>query len=163
MTSGAGLVRAPGAVSRRSADGVSRRSADAAVRRGPGAGLRRAALILVGLLLVAACGQADGPDDLATWLRDECRKGVGFYECDADPTTVAGRMSRKFDVEAQDRIDTGGKTYLRFSESMVAVHPQAGGSRVYLDPYEVGYERWHSDVSPYWGPDNRGGGPGEGK
>lgn len=125
--------------------------------------LRRAALVLVGFLLLTACGQGDSPDDLAGWLRDECRSNGGVYECDADPAGVAGRMSRTFDIEPQDRIDTGGRTYFRFSESMVAIHPQSAGSRVYLDPYETGYERWHSDVSPYWGPENRGGGPGEGK
>jgi len=125
--------------------------------------LRPAALLVVGLFLVAACGRADAPGNLAGWLREECRDVTGFYECADDPSAVSRKMAATFDVEAQDRVDTDGRTYFRFSESMVAIHPASTGSRVYLDDYERGYQRWRSDVSPYWGPENRGGGPGEGK
>ena len=72
---------------------------------------------------------------------------------------------------AEEVVDPGG-TFLRYSDDIVAVTPDAdGGSTVYLDDEERGYNRWFPYVVGFWGiggsggpvGGTRGGGPGAGK
>ena len=72
---------------------------------------------------------------------------------------------------AEEVVDTGG-TFLRYSDDIVAVTPRAeGGSTVYLDDEDRGYNRWFPYVVGFWGlggsggpvGGTRGGGPGTGK
>jgi hypothetical protein len=72
---------------------------------------------------------------------------------------------------AEEVVDPGG-TFLRYSDDIVAVTPRAeGGSTVYLDDEDRGYDRWFPYVVGFWGfggsggpvGGTRGGGPGAGK
>ena len=72
---------------------------------------------------------------------------------------------------AEELTDPGG-TFLRYSDDIVAVTPRAeGGSTVYLDDEDRGYNRWFPYVVGFWGfggsggpiGGTRGGGPGTGK
>ena len=72
---------------------------------------------------------------------------------------------------AEQVVDPGG-TFLRYSDDIVAVTPRAeGGSTVYLDDEDRGYNRWFPYVVGFWGfggsggpvGGTRGGGPGAGK
>lgn len=72
---------------------------------------------------------------------------------------------------AQEIVDPGG-TFLRYQDLVVAVTPAAeGGSTIYLDDEERGYNRWFPYVVGFWGfggsggpvGGTRGGGPGAGK
>lgn len=72
---------------------------------------------------------------------------------------------------AERLVDPGG-TFLRYSDDIVAVTPRAeGGSTVYLDDEDRGYDRWFPYVVGFWGfggsggpvGSTRGGGPGAGK
>ena len=72
---------------------------------------------------------------------------------------------------AEELVDPGG-TFLRYSDDIVAVTPRAeGGSTVYLDDEDRGYNRWFVYVGGFWGfggsggsgGGTRGGGPGAGK
>jgi hypothetical protein len=68
-------------------------------------------------------------------------------------------------------VDAGG-TFLRYSDDIVAVTPDPdGGSTLYLDDEDRGYDRWFPYVVGFWGVGGsggpiggtRGGGPGTGK
>ncbi len=72
---------------------------------------------------------------------------------------------------AETLVDPGG-TFLRYKGDIVAVTPRAeGGSTVYLDDEERGYNHWFPYVVGFWGfggtggsiGGTRGGGPGTGK
>ncbi len=69
---------------------------------------------------------------------------------------------------AEELVDPGG-TFLRYSDDIVAVTPRAeGGSTIYLDDEDRGYNRWFVYVGGFWGVGSpvgatRGGGPGAGK
>ncbi len=72
---------------------------------------------------------------------------------------------------AEELTDPGG-TFLRYADDIVAVTPRAeGGSTVYLDDEDRGYNRWFPYVVGFWGfgggggpiGSTRGGGPGAGK
>ena len=72
---------------------------------------------------------------------------------------------------AEELVDPGG-TFLRYSDDIVAVTPRAeGGSTIYLDDEDRGYNRWFPYVVGFWGfggsggpvGGTRGGGPGAGK
>ena len=72
---------------------------------------------------------------------------------------------------AEELVDPGG-TFLRYSDDIVAVTPDPdGGSTVFLDDEERGYNRWFPYVVGFWGfggsggpvGGTRGGGPGDGK
>ena len=72
---------------------------------------------------------------------------------------------------AEEVVDPGG-TFLRYSDDIVAVTPDPqGGSTIYLDDEDRGYNRWFPYVVGFWGTGGsggpiggaRGGGPGAGK
>ncbi len=71
-----------------------------------------------------------------------------------------------------ERLNDPGGTFLRYSDDIVAVTPRAeGGSTIYLDDEDRGYNRWFPYVVGFWGSGGsggpiggtRGGGPGAGK
>ena len=71
-----------------------------------------------------------------------------------------------------EQLDDPGGTFLRYADDIVAVTPRSeGGSTVYLDDEDRGYDRWFPYVVGFWGfggsggpvGGTRGGGPGAGK
>ena len=87
-----------------------------------------------------------------------------------DVTTTAADISAAW-KPAERLVDPGG-TFLRYADDIVAVTPRAeGGSTVYLDDEDRGYDRWFPYVVGFWGfggsggpvGGTRGGGPGAGK
>jgi hypothetical protein len=83
---------------------------------------------------------------------------------------TAGDIRRAW-KPAEQLVDPGG-TFLRYSDDIVAVTPDPdGGSTVFLDDEERGYDRWFPYVVGFWGfggsggpvGGTRGGGPGAGK
>jgi hypothetical protein len=88
-----------------------------------------------------------------------------------DPVSETAASIRAAWTPAEEVVDPGG-TFLRYSDDIVAVTPDAsGGSTVYLDDEERGYNRWFPYVVGFWGVGGsggpiggtRGGGPGAGK
>ncbi len=70
---------------------------------------------------------------------------------------------------AQRHVDASGY-FLRYRDTIVAVTPvEPGGSRVFVDDEDRGYQRWYPHIGGYWGTYSgpaegfRGGGPGGGK
>lgn len=69
-----------------------------------------------------------------------------------------------------DTLVEPSRYFLRYPDDIVAVTPAGGGSRIYLDDEDEGYQRWAPIIVPIWGgpfrrPGGgfRGGGPGLGK
>ncbi len=69
-----------------------------------------------------------------------------------------------------DALVEPNRYFLRYSDDIVAITPRNGGSTIYLDDEERGYQRWYPVIVPIWGgpfrsPGGlfRGGGPGSGK
>ncbi|UGY93928.1 DUF4247 domain-containing protein [Streptomyces gobiensis] len=123
-------------------------------------------------LLVTACGNSYNsvPRD---WISKKYPSS-GFREYRADnqpPYSVADAINSH--SKARDRISRGGKVFLRYRDDIVAVSPhvslQGTGSRIEIESYSRGYQRWRSDVGRQWPSSNnsgggfRGGGPGSGK
>ena len=88
----------------------------------------------------------------------------------APVTRTAADIKRAW-KPAQEVVDPGG-TFLRYQDLVVAVTPRAeGGSTIFLDDEERGYNRWFPYVVGFWGfggsggpiGGTRGGGPGAGK
>lgn len=89
---------------------------------------------------------------------------------DDDVTRTAADIKSAW-KPAQELVDPGG-TFLRYSGDIVAVTPDVeGGSTIYLDDEDRGYNRWFPYVVGFWGfggsggpiGGTRGGGPGAGK
>ena len=87
-----------------------------------------------------------------------------------DVTTTAADISAAW-KPAERLVDPGG-TFLRYADDIVAVTPRAeGGSTIYVDDEDRGYDRWFPYVVGFWGfggsggpvGGTRGGGPGAGK
>ena len=88
-----------------------------------------------------------------------------------DPVSQTAADIRSAWKPADEVVDPGG-TFLRYSDDIVAVTPSdTGGSTVYLDDEERGYNHWFPYVVGFWGiggsggpiGGTRGGGPGAGK
>ena len=88
-----------------------------------------------------------------------------------DPVSETAADIRSAWAPAEEVVDPGG-TFLRYSDDIVAITPgDTGGSTVYLDDEERGYNRWFPYVVGFWGfggsggpvGGTRGGGPGAGK
>jgi hypothetical protein len=64
---------------------------------------------------------------------------------------------------------TESGVFLRYSDDVVSVVPQSGGSRIIVDDEDSGYRRNYLFVGGFWGTFSgrgqgfRGGGPGSGK
>lgn len=88
-----------------------------------------------------------------------------------DPVSETATDIRSAWKPADEIVDPGG-TFLRYQDLVVAVTPRPeGGSTIYLDDEERGYNRWFPYVVGFWGfggsggpiGGTRGGGPGAGK
>lgn len=69
-----------------------------------------------------------------------------------------------------DTVVESNRYFLRYSDDIVAVTPRNGGSTIYVDDEDRGFQRWYPILVPIWGgpfrsPGGffRGGGPGFGK
>ncbi|MDT0270709.1 DUF4247 domain-containing protein [Streptomyces sp. DSM 44915] len=133
---------------------------------------RRAAVpaltLAIGLLL-AACGGDSSPDAPRRWIADTYQRGTGsdiYLDSANGPSRVADAIDDE--TSAEDRITSNGEVFLRYDDAIVAVTPQLpGGSRIEIEDYRRGVQRWHSSVGHRWsasqGDSFRGGGPGSGK
>ena len=101
----------------------------------------------------------------------ESRDGDSYVLRSPRNVTDTARQIKDAWKPAQEVVDPGG-TFLRYSDDVVAVTPRAeGGSTVYLDDEDRGYNRWFPYVVGFWGTGGsggpiggtRGGGPGAGK
>ena len=97
--------------------------------------------------------------------------GDSYVLRSADTVTATAADIRSAWKPAEEVVDPGG-TFLRYSDDIVAVTPRAeGGSTVYLDDEDRGYNRGFPYVVGFWGfggsggpvGGTRGGGPGAGK
>ena len=112
-------------------------------------------------------------------VRSHVLKSYDVVEQDGDSYTLRSDKSvtrTAADIKsawkpAEELVDPGG-TFLRYSDDIVAVTPDAeGGSTIYLDDEDRGYNRWFPYVGGFWGfggsggavGGTRGGGPGAGK
>ena len=139
-----------------------------------GRGLKLLALLLVvgGIAGIVALTQRGS-------VRSHVLRTYDVVEQDGDsyvlrsPDTVTRTAADISDAwkPAERLVDPGG-TFLRYADDIVAVTPRAeGGSTVYLDDEDRGYNRWFPYVVGFWGlggsggpvGGTRGGGPGTGK
>ena len=97
--------------------------------------------------------------------------GDSYTLTSADTVTQTARDISAAWKPAEQLVDPGG-TFLRYADDIVAVTPRAeGGSTIYLDDEDRGYNRWFPYVVGFWGfggsggpiGGTRGGGPGAGK
>jgi hypothetical protein len=129
-------------------------------------------LVLAGIAGIVALTQRGS-------VRQHVIKTYDVVEQDGDSYTLRsskGVTATAADIKsawkpAEELVDPGG-TFLRYSDDIVAVTPRAeGGSTVYLDDEDRGYNRWFPYVVGFWGfggsggpiGGTRGGGPGAGK
>lgn len=99
------------------------------------------------------------------------RDGDSYTLRSPEPVTATAADIKQAWKPAEELVDPGG-TFLRYSDDIVAVTPSAeGGSTIYLDDEDRGYNRWFPYVVGFWGfggtggpiGGTRGGGPGDGK
>jgi hypothetical protein len=137
-----------------------------------GLGLIALVLVLAGVAGIVALSQRGS-------VRSHLLRTYDVVEQDGDSyvlrspdgvTRTAADISSAW-KPAERLVDPGG-TFLRYSDDIVAVTPRAeGGSTVYLDDEDRGYNRWFPYVVGFWGlggsggpvGGTRGGGPGAGK
>lgn len=127
------------------------------------------ALALTTAALLVGCSSEDSDDAPRGWIADTYERGTGanVYRAPRElPTVVADRIDDR--ASAEDRITSGEQVFLRYDDDIVAVSPETPrGSRIEIEEYRDGVQRWHSHVGRRWSSsqnDNfRGGGPGSGK
>jgi len=140
--------------------------------------MRRPGLVLVALVLVLAGIAGIVALSQRGSVRAHVLRTYDVVSQDGDsyvlrsPDTVSATAAdiRSAWKPAEEVVDTGG-TFLRYADDIVAVTPRAeGGSTVYLDDEDRGYNRWFPYVVGFWGVGGggpiggtRGGGPGAGK
>ena len=137
-----------------------------------GLGLLALVLVVAGIAGIVALTQRGS-------VRSHVLRTYDVVEQDGDsyvlrsPDTVTRTAADISDAwkPAERLVDPGG-TFLRYADDIVAVTPRAeGGSTVYLDDEDRGYDRWFPYVVGFWGVGGsggpvggtRGGGPGTGK
>ncbi|WP_431784072.1 DUF4247 domain-containing protein [Streptomyces chumphonensis] len=120
------------------------------------------------LLLTGCSGGNDAREVPRGWIAEEYgRDGLDYVDRGDGPSKVAGEIDDH--RSAVSRTTSGGRVFLRYRDDIVAVSPHLGGSRIEIDDYRDGYNRWHSHVGHVWpapgssGNGFRGGGPGSGK
>ncbi|GAA3853825.1 DUF4247 domain-containing protein [Streptomyces sedi] len=125
----------------------------------------------VGLLLVGCSGggSADAP---RRWIAENYQRDTTatftYLDTSDAPREVADEIRGKAKPEDQITDSTSGQIFLRYDDDIVAVSPhRPSGSRIEIEGYRKGVQRWHSHVGHRWSSsqhDNfRGGGPGTGK
>ncbi|MBM9623003.1 DUF4247 domain-containing protein [Streptomyces zhihengii] len=138
--------------------------------------MKTARILSVTILAAAAltaCGSGDDDDDHnavpSSWIRQQysvATTGSGYVDAVDRLPAVAKEIDGH--AAARDRISSADVELLRYRDDIVAVTPlAAGGSRIEIDDYRTGYNRWQTRIGSMW-PDPasssfRGGGPGEGK
>lgn len=90
------------------------------------------------------------------------------YTSSKPPGLVAAEISRAW--RPAQRLAVPGGYFLRYSNLIIAITPNAGGgSRITVDDERRGYSRWYGHIGSRWGTYRgpaetvRGGGPGAGK
>ena len=148
-------------------------------------GRRALVLGLVAALILSACGSS-GPSMEkvrafldATYQADVNRANT--WLSDQDVAATADRIAEF--VRPRDRLMEQEATFMRANDYIVAVFPEASGSRVEFDDYETARTRYLPIIGGFWGPSPfsygprggrgtgggvggggfRGGGPGFGK
>jgi uncharacterized protein DUF4247 len=139
-----------------------------------GRGLKLLALVLVvaGIAGIVALTQRGSVRSHLLRTYDVVEQdGDSYVLRSPDPVTRTAADISDAWKPAERLVDPGG-TFLRYSDDIVAVTPRAeGGSTVYLDDEDRGYNRWFPYVVGFWGlggsggpvGGTRGGGPGTGK
>jgi hypothetical protein len=90
-----------------------------------------------------------------------------LYASSKPPSTTAADIADA--RKPADRRVTESGVFLRYSDDVVSVVPQSGGSRIIVDDEDSGYRRNYLFVGGFWGTFSgrgqgfRGGGPGSGK
>lgn len=94
--------------------------------------------------------------------------GSAVYSSPEAPSKVAGDIAGKW--KPADRLSDPSGFFLRYRSDIVAITPEpGGGSRIFVDDEDRGYNRWYPIVGGNWGTYSgggegfRGGGPGAGK
>lgn len=117
-------------------------------------GRRTLAIGVVMALILSACGssgqsrekvrafldatyEAD-PNRAATWLSDQ-------------PVAGTADRIREF-VRPRDVVTEQGSTFMRANDYMVAVFPEATGSRIEFDDYATVRNRYIPIIGGFWGP-----------
>ena len=130
-----------------------------------------AVLLVVGLGGIFALTQRGDPrEHIMKTYTVVSQEGDSATLTSKDPVSKTAADIRKAWKPAQERVDPSG-TFLRYKDLVVAITPRPeGGSTIYLDDEERGYNRWFVFVGGYWGSGGiggvggtRGGGPGAGK
>ena len=129
-------------------------------------------LVLAGLAGIISLTQRGGVrDHVLKTYEVTAQDGRSYTLRSPDGVTQTAADIRSAWKPAEEVVDPGG-TFLRYSDDIVAVTPRAeGGSTVYLDDEDRGYNRWFPYVVGFWGfggtggpvGGTRGGGPGTGK
>ena len=102
-----------------------------------------------------------------TTVDDPALKGALVYSSSDAPSKVVSDISKRW-TPAERHTDAAGQ-FLRYRNDIVVVAPAGGGSRIYVDETDRGYNRWYPYIGGYWGTYSgpgggfRGGGPGSGK
>ena len=140
--------------------------------RRPGLALVALVLVVAGIAGIVALSQRGSVREhvLRTYEVVES-EGESYTLRSEDTVSRTANDIRRAWKPAEQLVDPGG-TFLRYSDDIVAVTPRAeGGSTVYLDDEDRGYNRWFPYVVGFWGfggsggpvGGTRGGGPGAGK
>jgi len=129
-------------------------------------------LVLAGIAGIVALTQRGDPREHILKTYDVVsQEGDSATLTSPDPVSETAADIRSTWKPADEIVDPGG-TFLRYQDLVVAVTPRAeGGSTIYLDDEERGYNRWFPYVVGFWGfggsggpiGGTRGGGPGAGK
>ena len=129
-------------------------------------------LVLAGIGGIFALTQRGSPrEHVLKTYEVVSREGDSVTLRSPEPVTRTSSDIKRAWKPAQEVVDAGG-TFLRYRDLVVAVTPRAeGGSTIFLDDEERGYNRWFPYVVGFWGfggsggpiGGTRGGGPGAGK
>lgn len=129
-------------------------------------------LVVAGIGGIVALSSRGSPKDYVLTTYDVVsREGDSYTLSSPDPVSETSADIRKAWKPAEELVDPGG-TFLRYQDLVVAVTPRVeGGSTIFLDDEERGYNRWFPYVVGFWGfggsggsiGGTRGGGPGAGK
>jgi hypothetical protein len=106
-------------------------------------------------------------DDRYTRVSSEAGGRSVVYTSPKAASTVTGEITGRW--KPGDRLANPSGNFLRYDDTVVAVTPSGGGSRITVDDEDRGYARWYPFVGGWWGTYSgpgetfRGGGPGAGK
>jgi hypothetical protein len=127
---------------------------------------------VVAVIGVVAIASAIGPG-VRGYLADNYTRVGGsgesvVYRSPRPPRTVYDNIRAA--TSPSDTLVESGRYFLRYSDDIVAITSGNGGSTIYLDDEDRGFQRWYPVLVPIWGgpfrgPGGlfRGGGPGFGK